>query len=86
MFFSGEVSITAQVTESVSEVLCNAANLEIQKCSVSSGGSLQEAEVSLDKEEETVKMTCSCPLVPGKATINMSFTGVLNDKMRGFYR
>ena len=80
------MSITAKVNESVTEVLCNAANLEIQKCSVTSGDSSQEAEVSLDKDQETVKMVCKSPLAPGAATINMNFTGVLNDKMRGFYR
>ena len=81
------MNITAKVNESVTEVLCNAANLEIQKCSVISGDSgLQEAEVSLDKEQETVKMTCKSPLAPGDVTINMNFTGILNDNMRGFYR
>ena len=33
----GEVTITAKVAEAVTEVMCNAANLEIQKCTVSCG-------------------------------------------------
>ena len=84
--FTGEVNITASVKESVSEVKCNAANLEVQKCSITSGDSVQEAAVSLDEEQEEVKMTCQTPLQPGTVSINMNFTGVLNDKMRGFYR
>ena len=35
--FQGEVTITAKVAEAVSEISCNAANLEIQKCTVSCG-------------------------------------------------
>ena len=43
--FQGEVTITAKVAEAVSEISCNAANLEIQKCTVScgeDGGSVQD--------------------------------------------
>ena len=43
--FQGEVTITAKVAEAVTEVMCNAANLEIQKCTVScgeDGGSVQD--------------------------------------------
>ena len=84
--FEGEMTITANVTEAVSEVVCNANNLEIQKCTINSGGNVLEAGVTLDQDQETAKMTCPSPLTPGSATINMNFTGVLNDKMRGFYR
>jgi len=84
--FQGEVTITVEVKEPVSEVLCNGSNLEIQSCSINCGGSVQDAKASLDQEQETVSMKLSNPLTPGSASIKMSFTGVLNDKMCGFYR
>ena len=87
--FQGEVTITAKVAEAVSEISCNAANLEIQKCTVSCGdrgSSDQEAGVSLDAEQEILTMKLPAALAPGSATLRLQFTGVLNDKMRGFYR
>ena len=87
--FQGEVTITAKVAEAVTEVMCNAANLEIQKCTVSCGdrgSSDQEAGVSLDAEQEILTMKLPAALAPGSATLRLQFTGVLNDKMRGFYR
>ena len=49
--FQGEVTITAKVAEAVTEVMCNAANLEIQKCTVScgeDGGSVHDRAPSED--------------------------------------
>ena len=42
--------------------------------------------VSLDEAAErvTFSLTGTCP--PGPATLRCSFAGVLNDKLRGFYR
>ena len=77
--FQGEVTITAAVKEAVSEVQCNAANLEIQRCSITCGDKVQEAGVSLDKEAETVVMRTEAALVPGTASININFTGMLNE-------
>ena len=47
---------------------------------------MQEAGVSLDAEQETLTMKFPAALAPGSATLRLQFTGVLNDKMRGFYR
>ena len=47
---------------------------------------VQEAGVSLDAEQETLTMKFPAALAPGSATLRLQFTGVLNDKMRGFYR
>ena len=47
---------------------------------------MQEAGVSLDAEQEILTMKLPAALAPGSATLRLQFTGVLNDKMRGFYR
>ena len=84
--FTGEVVVKANVLEPVTEVLCNASNLEVQTCSIRTGAGEVSPEVSLDQDQETCCLKLADPLAPGPATITYNFTGILNDKMRGFYR
>ena len=84
--FSGEVVVQAKVLEPVTEVICNSSNLEIQSCSIKAGEGVVSPQVSLDQEQETCCLKVASPLTPGPATITYNFTGILNDKMRGFYR
>ena len=44
------------------------------------------AGVSYDEAEETVTLSFETPLPTGRATLAIEYEGVLNDKMRGFYR
>jgi puromycin-sensitive aminopeptidase len=41
---------------------------------------------TLDAGEERVTLTFAEPLSVGPATLHLSFTGILNDKLHGFYR
>ncbi len=80
--FSGQVEIEVEVLKSAAEIQLHAAELEIQSATAN-GAALQ---VRLDPTRERVILTAAAPLPPGKATLALNFTGVLNDKMRGFYR
>ena len=84
--FTGDVVVKAKVLAPVTEVLCNSSNLEVQTCSIKTGDEEVTPEVSLDQEQETCSLKVAAPLAPGPATITYNFTGILNDKMRGFYR
>ena len=42
--------------------------------------------MSYNKAKETVSLSFRGALLPGKATLVIEYAGVLNDKMRGFYR
>ena len=44
------------------------------------------AAIALDDDEERVTLTFAEPLAPGPATLHLTFTGILNDKLHGFYR
>ena len=47
----------------------------------------QELEkYSLNEEAETLTVELPEPLKTGPATLLCSYTGILNDQMRGFYR
>ena len=42
--------------------------------------------IDLDADEERATLTFAEPLPPGPATLHLAFTGILNDKLHGFYR
>jgi len=83
--FSGDEIIHVKVLKPTATVTLNAAELEFQEASITSGGARQKATVSLDAAKEQAALTVSKELPAGSAEIHIRFTGVLNDKLRGFY-
>jgi aminopeptidase N len=83
--FGGEETIQVKVMNRGAAVTMNAAEIEIQEASITQGETTQPAQVTFAPEKEQVTLTASAVLEPGPATIHIKFTGVLNDKLRGFY-
>ena len=50
------------------------------------GYALAPVATDLDPDEERVTLTFAEPLAPGPATLHLGFSGILNDRLRGFYR
>jgi puromycin-sensitive aminopeptidase len=87
--FAGEVEIDLTVEVTTESIVLNAAELEISTAELRSGdgGGLRTAtSISLDPVEERAVLTFDGGLATGPATLHLVFTGVLNDKLRGFYR
>jgi puromycin-sensitive aminopeptidase len=85
--FTGTVEIDLTVHEPVTEIVCNAAELALAEVSVEGpGGTRLDATVELDEAAERATFRLSDPLGAGEATLRCTFDGVLNDKLRGFYR
>ena len=85
--FKGSQSIDIEVLESTDRIILNAVELEIGAVSVVRNGEVNECRsVSLDKDQETATLEFGANLPAGEAQLNMEFTGVLNDKLLGFYR
>jgi puromycin-sensitive aminopeptidase len=85
--FSGTVAVAVDVVEPVSEVVLNAIELEVDEAWVEAGGERRDAAVSLDEEHERATLVLDGdPLPAGPATVHLAFRGILNDKLRGFYR
>jgi puromycin-sensitive aminopeptidase len=75
------------VTETTTEIVLNAADLEISEASVvQSDGKRLPAAVSYVPEEEQASIRPSEPLELGNCTLHLRFSGKLNDLLRGFYR
>ena len=85
--FKGSQSIDIEVLESTDRIILNAVELEIGAVSVARNGEVNECRsVSLDADQETATLEFGANLPAGEAQLNMEFTGVLNDKLLGFYR
>jgi puromycin-sensitive aminopeptidase len=85
--FSGQVAIEVDVLSPVSEVKINAKELEISDFhAVNAGETRHNGTISLDHDTEIATISFSGKLGAGKWTLHSTFTGILNDKLKGFYR
>ncbi len=85
--FSGAEQVAVEVVEPVDEVVLNAADLAVSDAWLTDPtGRRIDAEIRLDPAAERLALALSATLEPGEATVHLSFTGVLNDKLAGFYR
>ena len=78
--FTGTVTIDASASTDVDDIVLNAIELEIHSVSVNG----EVRQFTLDDELE--RLTIAGGAKEGTVTIDISFTGILNDKLRGFYR
>ncbi|GJM37799.1 MAG: aminopeptidase [Acidimicrobiales bacterium] len=88
--FRGSVTIDVEMLERTDELVCNAADLEIDTALVIVGEGAAAVEhtpdIRLDAETERLHLTLRADLSPGPARVVVAFRGTLNDQLRGFYR
>ncbi len=78
--FTGTVVITCEAVEATDEVVLNAKELEIH------GVRVNGAVAPFHLHDETERLVVSTSVATGAVEVEISFTGVLNDKLRGWYR
>ena len=83
--FRGRESIQVTVTEPTKTITLHAAEIQFGEVTITAGGRTQTARVTTDAAMETATFTVPDTLAEGAATIQIAFTGVLNNKLRGFY-
>lgn len=85
--FKGEQTVDVEIVEPTARIVLNAAELEISGVTLRRNGSETSTHsVSLDADTETVTLDFGRTLPPGPAQLEMEFTGILNDRLVGFYR
>ena len=85
--FQGEETVDIEVVEATTEIALNAADLKIASAVLHrSGTSSTATNIALDKSRQTVTLTFAETIPAGDASLEISFTGELNDKLHGFYR
>ncbi len=80
--FDGRVEIEAIVTRPTRFIVMNTADLAVETVRVDG----IEARHSIDADLERLIIHLPRRLDPGSVSIDITFSGILNDKLRGFYR
>ncbi len=85
--FDGQVSITVGVTDEIREIVLNSAEIEINTAVLRSDtGEIPVSDISYDEEYERATLDLATPAPPGTYTLDIAYTGIINDKLRGLYR
>ncbi len=85
--FVGEETITVTVKEAVTEIVLNAVEVLVQSVAIEdAGGVVMQGSAVLEAEAERARFLFPAPVAPGECRLRLSFRGVLNDRLHGFYR
>jgi puromycin-sensitive aminopeptidase len=84
--FTGEVRIEATAHAEVATITLHGAELAVTSADVVTAGTAQPASAAVDDEAEHIVLSLPSPVGPGPITIVLCFSGILNDKLHGFYR
>ncbi|MEL6891067.1 MAG: M1 family metallopeptidase [Actinomycetota bacterium] len=80
--FDGSVAIDITLSEATDTVVLNAAELQVRTVRLDGN----DAPFELDEPSERLIIRLDEPVPAGSAQLTIEFEGVLNDKLRGFYR
>ena len=85
--FLGEQTVTLTVRQATREIVLNAVELQVNAATLTndSGVSLP-GTITLEEKTERCRIAFPSLIAPGTWRLRLSFQGVLNDKLRGFYR
>lgn len=85
--FDGEEEIIIDIKKSTKEITLHAAELDIGFAEILQGHKkIKSIKISYDDKKETATIKFDKTISKGEAKLKLKFTGMLNDKMRGFYR
>ena len=85
--FTGEETVTVDVREATSEIVLNAVELSISEATIVKEGSESlRGRIELEEATERCRLTFPTRLSLGTWRLRLRFAGLLNDKLRGFYR
>ncbi len=84
--FTGDETIDVTLAEPAKTITLNALEIAFKTVTATAGGGAPiPATVSLDSEKQQATFTFPAELPAGKVKLAIAYTGILNDKLRGFY-
>ena len=83
--FAGVETIDVKLTKPANSITLNAAELKCKSVAIEVAKTSIPAKAFFDADREMATINASRPLPPGLVRLHISFTGTLNDKLRGFY-
>ncbi len=86
--FVGNEVVSVEVVEATAIVVLNAADLEVDSATIRTPRGRGTLATGIDRDEPAERLTLTFPepLLPGDYELQLSFRGMLNDQLRGFYR
>ncbi len=84
--FEGEEEIKIDAQKPTNKITLHSAELEILSIELVRGRKVMSGKISYSKQNETATFTFPSKVNVGLAKLKLKFAGILNDKMRGFYR
>ncbi len=85
--FEGKVAIELGVVEAVDQLTLNAAELELKRASLAGAeGETGITEISVDEEYGRATLVLDATIEPGNYRLEIEYTGMINDQLRGLYR
>src|SRR5580698_1206160 len=83
--FSGDETIHVHLQKGATAIVLNSAEIEFKEVWIGSADFKQAASATKDDKNETATFTVPTAVPAGPVDIHIKFTGILNDKLRGFY-
>jgi aminopeptidase N len=83
--FRGRETISVTIAAPTSSITLNAAEISFGEVTIESGGATQTATVAVNEANETATFSVAKPLPKGTAKIHVTYNGILNSQLRGFY-
>ena len=83
--FEGDETIDLRLTKPGNTITLNALEIDFHEVTVTAAGQTQTAKVSLDDKREMATFTFDNSFPEGPASVHITYTGHLNDKLRGLY-
>lgn len=86
--YTGKEIITLDIASARKEIILHALEMNISdvEISMADGSKKQVGTVEMDQKNEQAKLVFPQELSPGKYKLQLKFSAILNDSLRGFYR
>lgn len=85
--FRGEETVTIALDKAVREITLHSVELAIASVAIGFGKEkISAAKITYNEKNETATFTFPRVIPKGKAKIEITFSGILKDNMRGFYK
>lgn len=84
--FSGKETISLDITKTVSKITLHAAEITIHTAILRGDNFEQSCYVEHDEDKQQVSISSPTEIPAGKLALELVFDGILNNKLRGFYR
>lgn len=83
--FKGEATINVDIPKATKLIALHAKELTVHKAELTQKSNSFPAKIKINQQKQELQLTFS-KAVKGKATLSISYTGIHNEQMYGFYR